>query len=89
MYLAGNRHGKITWISAPSCVPGVAVGILGKLTCAKSFVIASSMMPYDMIDYLDCIDGHMEIVACIHGWEQAWGITWITLKHGKSGKIVA
>ena len=70
----------ITWIMVASCVPGVAVCILGKLTCPKSFAIARSMSAYDMRYYLVCIDGHMEILACVHGWEQAWGITWITLK---------
>ena len=53
VYMAGNRHGKITWITAASCVPGVAVSILDKLTCPRSFAIASSMIAYDMRDYLD------------------------------------
>jgi hypothetical protein len=89
VYIAGNKHGKITWIMAASCVPRVEVGILSKLTCPRSYAIVSSMSAYNMRDYLDCIDGHMEILACVQGWEQAWEITWIAQKHGDSRAKVA
>ena len=73
MYMAGNTRGTSTWIMVPSGLPGVAVGILGMMTCPRSFAIASSMNACDINDYLDCIGGCMEILPCVYGWEQAWG----------------
>ena len=134
----------------PSCLLGVAVSILDKVICPRSFAIVSSMIAYEIKFYLECIwangdsgirtrlgagvGSHMdhgsimcswtgswyswltdmsqiichcyfdeciwykilswlclgliEILACLQGWEQAWGITWITLNRGDSGKLV-
>ena len=88
MYMAGNRHGKLTWIMQTIMCLGVAVGILSKLKCPRPFAITSSMSAYDMRYYLDCIWGQWRFWHAYKAGSRRGESHGSHLKHGDSGKLL-